>query len=217
MFVSFLTYTLLFFWARGNFSAGEKSWWRCKIGHRSIGTEQRTSFRMIVSVRFNLLTILPSSDITIHRYPIVFAVTTLPLSVVRWKSGFGNNGHNFATATFTVESIYSLSGALNVLLFLSTRRDLLLPGNKLGLAPSSMSTNGQIGLRHIPPDLHHNGLGVAPSPPLASFQMGFEVTPELSSEAHDIAVDPGSLALARIPNGSSPLPGADDDEIIRNS
>jgi hypothetical protein len=69
-------------------------------------------------------------------YPIVFAVITLPLSIVRFRSGFGSIKRNYPTWTFVVEFVYSLSGALNVLLFLFTRSDLLLPRNRLGVAPS---------------------------------------------------------------------------------
>jgi hypothetical protein len=82
-------------------------------------------------------------DAAFHRYPLVFAVITLPLSVVRWRSGFGSNIRHFPTATFAVEFIYSLSGALNVLLFLYTRSDLFLPRNRLGVAPKPTLAGGQ--------------------------------------------------------------------------
>jgi hypothetical protein len=83
------------------------------------------------------------SDIAVHSYPLVFAVVALPLSVVRWSTGFGSAE---PTATFAVEFIYSLSGALNVLLFLFTRSPLLLPrnkaktGNGLGVAQNVIFT-----------------------------------------------------------------------------
>jgi hypothetical protein len=70
------------------------------------------------------------SDIIVFSYPVVFAVTSLPLSVVRWSTAFGSSTkHRLAAATFAVEIIYSLSGAFNVLLFLLTRSGLLLPRN----------------------------------------------------------------------------------------
>jgi hypothetical protein len=77
-----------------------------------------------------------------HSYPIVFAVAALPLTVVRLITGFGSATHHLPAATFAVECIYSLSGALNVILILLTRSPLLLPRgasrdrNKLGVAPS---------------------------------------------------------------------------------
>jgi len=124
MFVSFLAYTPLFLWARGNISVSETHSWSFQL-QRSIDAGQGIdpnndrrwrSVRMIV-------------------YPIVFAVTTLPLSVVRWKSGFGSSRHPFPTATFVVEFIYGLSGAFNVLLFLFTRSNLLVPRDRLWVAP----------------------------------------------------------------------------------
>jgi hypothetical protein len=71
----------------------------------------------------------PCSNIPVYSYPAVFAVVALPLSVVRWTTAFGSGKHRMAAATFTVEIIYSLSGLLNVLLFLFTRSELLLPRN----------------------------------------------------------------------------------------
>ena len=67
-------------------------------------------------------------------------MVTLPLSVVRLKSGFSTH---LSSATFTVESIYSLSGVLNVTLILLTRSPLLLPHSASndkrgsGVAPSN--------------------------------------------------------------------------------
>jgi hypothetical protein len=74
-------------------------------------------------------------DIAHCSYPLVFATITLPLSVVRWRSGFGSTLH-LATATFVVEFLYSLSGALNVLLLVFTRSKLLKSqGGRSGLTP----------------------------------------------------------------------------------
>jgi hypothetical protein len=117
MFVSFLTYTILFFWARGNLTVSPTCWWKIRV-HKdkdvvnSIdpNTRKRTAMGMIA-------------------YPVVFAVVALPLSVVRWTTAFGSGQHHLPAATFAVEIIYSLSGALNVLLFLFTRSELLLPRN----------------------------------------------------------------------------------------
>jgi len=115
----------------------------------------------------------------------VFAVTTLPLSVVRWKSGFGSISHHYHTATFVVEFFYSLSGAFNVLLFLFTRSDLLLPHNRLGVAPGPMPPNGQAGFELTPiigaDDTNLNfprdGRGATPSPTSPHGQTMLGVTP----------------------------------------
>jgi hypothetical protein len=135
MFVSFLTYTILFFWARGNLTVSPTCWWKIRV-HKdkdvvnSIdpNTRKRTAMGMIAFVVFTLQNSL-RSDICADSYPVVFAVVALPLSVVRWTTAFGSGQHHLPAATFAVEIIYSLSGALNVLLFLFTRSELLLPRN----------------------------------------------------------------------------------------
>lgn len=54
----------------------------------------------------------------------------LPLSIVRFRSGFGKGTHKIPNAlTFVVQFLYSLSGAVNVMLFLTTRSGLLLPNS----------------------------------------------------------------------------------------
>lgn len=61
-------------------------------------------------------------------YPLVYCAIVLPLCVVRWV-GFSReaNGQQVpSAATLAVVTIYGLSGAANVVLFLSTRPHLLL-------------------------------------------------------------------------------------------
>jgi len=116
MFVSFLTYTTLFFWARGNLTVSATQWWKVRI-HKD---------EHVVSIDSNTRRRIAMGMIA---YPVVFAVIALPLSVVRWSTAFGSAKHHMAAATFAVEVVYSLSGALNVLLFLFTRPELLLPRN----------------------------------------------------------------------------------------
>jgi len=99
MLVSFFAYTPLFFWARGNISISRRHWWKLKC-HRSMQAEQDID---------------PDTDsrwrsVRMIAYPIVFTVTTLPLSVVRWESDFGSARQQFSTATFTVVFIYGLTG-----------------------------------------------------------------------------------------------------------
>lgn len=158
MFVSFITHTPLFFWARGNISISPMRWWKLRV-HKGKDVVQdidpdgrkRRSIGMIVSVSLTTTVILIGSDVIniAHSYPIVFAIVTLPLSVVRWRTGFGSTQRSLPTATFAVEIIYSLSGALNVLLFLITRSQLLLPRNlsakrnRTGVAPSITLAEGK--------------------------------------------------------------------------
>ena len=62
------------------------------------------------------------------RYPIVFCVIVLPLSVVRWMSFKHINGNDSIPDEATFVGVFSLalSGALNSGLYLLTRRRLLL-------------------------------------------------------------------------------------------
>jgi hypothetical protein len=97
-------------------------------------------------------------------------VLTIPLSAVRLASGFGNGVKHLPTETFVVEFIYSLSGAVNVLLFFFARSDLLHPRNKLGTAPGNAGPGVRTGHERVPapsgehgedPDLARNELGEA--------------------------------------------------------
>jgi hypothetical protein len=82
--------------------------------------------------------ILSGPNIAYSSYPLVFAVITLPLSVVRFRSGFGSKRRHLATETFAVEFLYSLSGALNVLLVVFTRSDILRSqGKRQGVPPGA--------------------------------------------------------------------------------
>ncbi|KIM83330.1 hypothetical protein PILCRDRAFT_819583 [Piloderma croceum F 1598] len=131
LFVSILAYIPLFFWAQGNITVSTEHWWEITF-HSS---------------KENIQGIDPDGrrrrSLGMIAYPLVYSVIVLPLSVVRWITGFGTNTHQMSSvATFIVISIYSLSGALNAMLFLLTRSDLLLLGNTssvpskgLGLAP----------------------------------------------------------------------------------
>ncbi|KIM80581.1 hypothetical protein PILCRDRAFT_526797 [Piloderma croceum F 1598] len=171
MFLSFLAYTPLFFWARGNLTVSPTHWWKFEIhtdknAVRDLDPDgrKRRAIGMIA-------------------YPLVFAIITLPTSVVRWVSDFGKKtSHNLTSATFAVEFLFSLSGAFNVALFLATRSDLLLPRN--------MSSK-------------RNKTGMAPA--IASSESDTEVNDLVSSKSdtrqRERVSDPMTLGL---------LPGADD-------
>ena len=95
-------------------------------------------------------------------------MVTLPLSVVRLKSGFSTH---LPSATFAVESIYSLSGVLNVTLILLTRSPLLLPRGASkdrrgsGVAPSSSVLEVNHGFPEIShPDAVTLGIGIRNKP-----------------------------------------------------
>ncbi|KAJ7451761.1 hypothetical protein B0H11DRAFT_2075009 [Mycena galericulata] len=127
---SVVAYLLLFFWARGNITVSEDSWWRFAV-HRSSADavdrgRRRNSYTMIA-------------------YPVCYSVLVLPLSVVRWI-GFTQADRTIpSAATFAVISVYGLSGALNVALLLNTRPNSVLFGDggihtDAGRAPSPVGT-----------------------------------------------------------------------------
>jgi len=122
MFVSLITYTLLSFWARGNLTVSPTQWWRFRVHADSMLQEVDPDGRR-------------RRAIGMIAYPVVFIIVSLPLTIIRMETHFGsvrNLSPNWTIATFVVESIYALSGAFNVLLFLFTRSDLLFPCNLSG-------------------------------------------------------------------------------------
>jgi len=150
MFMSFLTYTPLFFWARGNITVSTTHWWKFKVHNDSDAVpdidpdgRKRRSINMIV-------------------YPLVFGGLALPLSIVRWGSDFGR--HPMPTATFAAEFIYSLSGALNVLLFLFTRSALLLPRNRSGITLGAQLTESNTEVMDFTTNSRQRSRGHAPVP-----------------------------------------------------
>ncbi|KZP09500.1 hypothetical protein FIBSPDRAFT_963895 [Athelia psychrophila] len=115
MFVSFLAYTPLFFWARGNLSIDPAHWWKIHL-HKNIS--EKHSFDPDGRKR---------RAMGLIAYPLVFALIILPFSVVRWTSNFGTGKNKLTVLTFATQFLYSLSGTFNVLLFIFTRTGLLIP------------------------------------------------------------------------------------------
>ncbi|KAF8262435.1 hypothetical protein EI94DRAFT_1808789 [Lactarius quietus] len=59
-------------------------------------------------------------------YPLAYSIIVLPISVTRWSLIFNKNEKVTSAATFFSVSVFNLSGAINVLLFLVVRTQLLL-------------------------------------------------------------------------------------------
>lgn len=77
---------------------------------------------------------------THDRYPIVYSLSIMPLSVVRWTV-YVQEAHTGThqvppAATFVAVSIFGLSGFFNVILLLTTRRTSGLFGELMFTAPS---------------------------------------------------------------------------------
>ncbi|KAH8119308.1 hypothetical protein DFH11DRAFT_436935 [Phellopilus nigrolimitatus] len=117
LFVSILVYVPLFLWGNGYMTVDKTHWWKIKLRIRpkALSEEENARDRP------------PSLSLTILGYPFVYSIIILPLTVTRWMS-FSRSGMNSvpSAATFAVICIFGLSGALNVLLLLLTRPNLLL-------------------------------------------------------------------------------------------
>jgi hypothetical protein len=62
-------------------------------------------------------------------YPFVYFMLVIPITLVRWVSGFGSGEKVLpSAASLATECIYSLSGLANVFIFLFTRSDLFMEG-----------------------------------------------------------------------------------------
>jgi hypothetical protein len=80
------------------------------------------------------------------RYPAAYSLVVLPVAVIRF-AGFAleARGRSIpALATFISITLFALSGAMNVLLLVSTRPNLLLFGRPLG-APDEDPSFGNLG------------------------------------------------------------------------
>jgi len=119
LFITTFSYIPLFFWARGLVSVSPEHWWKIRFH-----SNRETEGVQIIDPRQK------RRALGMIAYPLVYSVIVLPLSVVRWITGFGSSTHRLPSeATFIVIFIYSLSGAFNTILYLLTRSELLLFGN----------------------------------------------------------------------------------------
>jgi hypothetical protein len=110
LFASVLLYIPLHFWTEGRLSIPVDRWWwpefhKPKFDQSVEYVQRRTALAMIV-------------------YPLAYSLTVLPLSVSRWLEF---SGHNVSSAaTFFGVVMFNLSGAINVVLFLVFKPQLLL-------------------------------------------------------------------------------------------
>ncbi|KAI9463564.1 hypothetical protein BJY52DRAFT_921148 [Lactarius psammicola] len=106
LFTSVIMYIPLYFWTMGRLSVDPEKWYKFRLSESDDGYPQR---RAALGMLF---------------YPLAYSLMVLPLSVARW-SLFDHKKVSTAGTIFAV-SMYNLSGAINVLLFLIVRPQLLL-------------------------------------------------------------------------------------------
>ncbi|KAF9482233.1 hypothetical protein BDN70DRAFT_801951 [Pholiota conissans] len=105
--VSFFIYIPLYFWSRGNINIDDKSWWRF-------------SFQRSDPHASPTLKVVRRQALAMLAYPVVYCISILPLSIVRWIT-FVHPDSVSSTGTFVVTTIFGLSGAANAVLLLTTR------------------------------------------------------------------------------------------------
>ncbi|KAJ7188935.1 hypothetical protein C8R46DRAFT_877398 [Mycena filopes] len=119
--VSILVYITLFLWARGNIQISDTAWWRFSVHRRSSSAKMDAAERARRRRSYAMIA-----------YPACYCLLLIPLSIVRWVEFAQERGGRAntipAAATFAVSSVYRLSGALNVLLLLSTKPNSMLFG-----------------------------------------------------------------------------------------
>jgi hypothetical protein len=121
---SAILYIPLYFWAEGRLSVDREKWYIFRTSKADVEyAQRRTALRL-------LLLVLPVPVLNpAHRlfsYPLAYSLVILPLSVARWSQFQHKSGSVPSAATFFGVSMFSLSGAINVCLFLLVRPRLLL-------------------------------------------------------------------------------------------
>jgi len=134
--VSVVIYIPLYLWSRGNLLFDEHTWWKFTL-------------RRVDSNADSELKVIRRRSMVMLAYPVVYCISILPLSVVRWIGFIQERGHRpnhvSSTATFAADTIYSLSGVFNVVLLLTTRPDSVLfcKSKSAGRAPSFRDSQEQ--------------------------------------------------------------------------
>jgi len=108
LFASAILYVPLYFWAEGHLSVDTEKWYKFHVCKPDQGTERAQR-----KIALGMLL-----------YPFSYCLIILPLSVARWLQF--RHVHVPSAATFFGVSMFNLSGAVNVLVFLIARPGLLL-------------------------------------------------------------------------------------------
>jgi len=106
LFATVIMYIPLYFWMKGRLSIDPEKWYKFQFSE----SDERYQLRR--------------AALGMLLYPLAYSLVVLPLSIARW-SLFDHKKVSSA-ATFFAVTVYNLSGAINVLLFLIVRPQLLL-------------------------------------------------------------------------------------------
>ncbi len=120
---------------------------------------------------------------SVTSYPLAYSVVVLPISLARWVQ-YGR--HVPSAVTFFAVTVFYLSGAINVLLFLITRPELLLFRRPAELPEPEMELASESTGPAIPPDAEN----IHDSPKPARMELGDEG----SRNSAESRVSPGRLS-----------------------
>ncbi|KAH8992971.1 hypothetical protein EDB92DRAFT_519363 [Lactarius akahatsu] len=114
LFASVAMYIPVYFWMKGHLSVDGDKWYKFRLVKSDVEYSKRRA------------------TLGILLYPLAYSLVVIPLSISRWLL-FSHKDVPSA-AIFFGDIMFSLSGAINVLLFLTVRPHLLLftPPNELG-------------------------------------------------------------------------------------
>ncbi|KAN0138425.1 hypothetical protein V8E53_003888 [Lactarius tabidus] len=109
LFASVIMYIPLYFWTKGRLSIDPEKWYKFRLSSESESDDGYQMRRAALGMLF---------------YPLAYSLVVLPLTIARWS--LFNHKKVSSAATFFGVSVFNLSGAINVILFLIVRPQLLL-------------------------------------------------------------------------------------------
>ena len=128
---SIFFYTLLFFRLRGNIQVDPQDWKRIRVRLHPSSHVLDAPFTGTCREAMAMIW-----------YPICYTILVLPLSIVRWRTFRAPGQQQLQTpfaVTAVVITIFGLSGVVNVVLIMLTRRNLLLFGQRRGVVSTQES------------------------------------------------------------------------------
>ena len=148
------------------------------------------------------------------RYPLAYSILVLPLSIVRWRlfdqAKRGKETPPPAAATLSMNAIFVLSGAVNVLLLLTTRSDVLgfsrqqEPPREQPVLPQNVPHIALLPPNPLfPPACPHCHANLSITPP----QDGNEPGPSSGQQSPNGPLPSAVPAGSNIPSQTTPLTG----------
>ncbi|KIJ42238.1 hypothetical protein M422DRAFT_780051 [Sphaerobolus stellatus SS14] len=129
--ISLVLYVILYLALRGNVFTEEIRWWRIHFRSRPINKRRPTSIGEPNGENEQGNKRGAATEaVMMLLYPLAYVGLILGLSIVRWMGFVDENIGVPPAATFSVMTIFALSGVVNVTLLLYTRPGLLLLGDR---------------------------------------------------------------------------------------